>query len=277
MNPGSKQLPKISIITPSYNQAQYLERTILSVLNQDYPDLEYIIIDGGSTDGSVDIIKKYHDQLAYWESEPDAGQTDAINKGLKRATGELIAWQNSDDTFEPGIFLTCAKHAIKNPQIDLFIGNMNIIDSDDNLVRDLYYVKPTYNALRAEGMVVANQASFWRWRVHDEVGYLNEDLHYAFDYEWFLRLLKGHKAMHIDEVWGNLRYHPDTKTHTMQEKFQEEREIFYTPIEPGNLVKNYYKARRMVLTLRNGHFSYVFRGMGRRLKAKFDPENHHEN
>ncbi len=107
--------PKISIVTPSYNQAEFLERTILSVLNQNYPNLEYIIIDGGSTDGSVEIIKKYEKFLAYWVSEKDKGQADAINKGFKRATGDIVAWQNSDDTYSPDALQSVAGFFRQNP------------------------------------------------------------------------------------------------------------------------------------------------------------------
>ena len=131
--------PKISVITPSFNQAAYLERTILSVLDQDYPNIEYIIIDGGSTDGSVDIIRKYANRLTNWVSESDRGQAHAINKGLQQATGTWIAWQNSDDVFYPGTFSQLAQMAAMYPDVDLIIGNMNLIDKDDMLLRDIKY------------------------------------------------------------------------------------------------------------------------------------------
>ena len=116
--------PETSVITPSFNQGAFLERTIKSVLYQNYPNLQYMIIDGGSTDDSVSIIKTYESKLAYWVSEPDRGQADAINKGLRRATGEWVAWQNSDDIYYPGVFHQLAKTAGLHPEVDLIIGNL---------------------------------------------------------------------------------------------------------------------------------------------------------
>ena len=189
-----KRYPNLSIITPSYNQAHYLERTIRSVLEQGYPALEYIIIDGGSTDGSVDIIRRYAGRLAYWVSEPDAGQAAAINKGLCRASGDWVAWQNSDDIYYPGAFHGLVRAVSANPAADLIIGDMMLIDADDRELRSIRYVRPSYASLRAEGMLLANQAAFWRRSVHDQLGWLDETLHCSFDYEWFLRLTRGRKA-----------------------------------------------------------------------------------
>ena len=165
------EFQRISIVTPSFNQATFLERTILSVLEQDYPNLEYIIVDGGSTDGSVDIIRKYSDKLAWWVSEPDGGQTDAINKGLRRATGEWVGWQNSDDIYYPGTFQKLATTAAKSPEAELVIGDIFLIDEYDRQIRDIVYVKPSYNAMIAEGMILTNQAAFWRRHLHEEIGF----------------------------------------------------------------------------------------------------------
>ena len=205
-------LPRITVVTPSFNQAAYLERTILSVLDQGYPNLEYIIIDGGSTDGSVEIIRRYADRLAWWVSEPDRGQTDAINKGLRRATGEWVAWQNSDDIYYPGTFYHLAAAAAKHPNADLIIGDMMLIDEHDRPLRDIRYVKPSYKALLAEGMVLTNQSAFWRSSVHAKIGMMNEGMHYSFDYEWFLRLTQQVKCAHTAHILGALRLHGETKT-----------------------------------------------------------------
>lgn len=257
--------PRISIITPSFNQAAFLERTILSVLEQDYPNLEYIVIDGGSRDGSVDIIRKYENRLAFWVSEPDHGQTHAINKGLKRATGDWVGWQNSDDVFYPDAFVHMAQAATQYPKSGLIIGDINLIDELDQIVRELRYVRPTYESLLAEGMILANQAAFWRRDLHTRIGWLDESLHYGFDFEWFLRVLREtDRAVHIPQCLGALRYHDATKTSRSQTLFDEE----FRGILDGRMLpewkKSLYRARRMLLTLANGHFAYVVRGIKRR-------------
>jgi glycosyltransferase involved in cell wall biosynthesis len=261
-------LPKITVVTPSFNQAKFLERTILSVLSQDYSNLEYIVIDGGSKDGSVDIIRKYENRLAYWVSEPDGGQTEAINKGLRRATGEWLAWQNSDDVYYSGVLFDVAKAAARHSSADLIIGNMSLIDSHDHELKYFHYVTPCYNSLLAEGMILTNQAAFWRRRVHDEIGWLNETLHYGFDYEWFLRLTQNHRGIHVNKRWGGYRLHDQTKTHNMEEKFKEE----WGQILQGRKFPRWkvrlYQLRRMILMLGQGEFGYVLRGLIHRVQGK---------
>lgn len=263
-------MPSITVVTPSYNQAAYLERTILSVLNQGYPNLEFIIIDGGSTDGSVDIIKHYSSQLAYWESTPDRGQSHAINKGLQRATGDWVCWQNSDDVFYPSAFLLVAQAVQKSPQLDFIIGDINLIDEADNLIRPYCLVRPTYKSILAEGMVLSNQAAFWKRAIHNEVGWLDESLHYGFDYEWFLRLLKyTNKSYHISEFLGALRFHKETKTSLYQEKFKNEYSTILEDRKLSTSVKIFYKVRRLVLLLKYGRLDYVFKGLKFRFVSKF--------
>lgn len=260
------ELPRITVVTPSFNQAAYLERTLRSVLDQDYPNLEYIVVDGGSTDGSVDIIRRYEKRLAWWVSEPDRGQTDAINKGLRRATGEWVAWQNSDDIYYPGAFHDMAKAAAKNPQAGLIIGDMMLIDEHDVALRDIRYVKPNYKALLAEGMLIANQAAFWRRSLQDEFGLLDEKYHCSFDYEWFLRLTRSTKSVHVNHIWGALRLHGETKTSQLTTRFQEENDAIIGGQKLAAWQKKMYKLRRIALMLGRGQFFYVTRGFLRHLR-----------
>lgn len=260
--------PRISIITPSFNQAEFLERTILSVLGQNYPNLEYIVVDGGSCDGSVEIIQKYENRLAYWVSEKDRGQSHAINKGLQRATGDWLAWQNSDDIFYPEAFKRVALAASKFPKTELIIGDVNLIDESDGVIRSMKYVRPTYEALLAEGMVLTNQAAFWRRDLHSRVGFLEESLHYGFDYEWFLRVLNNtDEAMHLPYCLGALRYHSATKTSRSQALFDEEYRGLLVGRELPEWKKSIYRVRRLFLTLMNGELSYVLRGLRRRVSS----------
>lgn len=260
--------PKITVITPSFNQVNFLERTILSVLNQNYPNLEYIIIDGGSMDGSVELIRKYEKFLAYWVSEKDDGQSQAINKGLRRATGEWVAWQNSDDIFYPGTFSSLAEAVKNNSQSILFVGNMNLIDEHDKIINNLKYVTPTYKSLLAEGMVLTNQAAFWRRDLHEKIGYLNENLHYGFDFEWFLRVLLTGRATHVNQTWGGLRMHLQTKTSKFQAKFDQEYLEIRRGREVSQLQLRFFQLRRLSIMLARGDVSYILRGIGRRLFNK---------
>ena len=260
--------PKVSIITPSFNQAAYLERTISSVLDQGYPNLEYIIIDGGSTDGSVDIIKKYEDKLAYWVSEPDGGQVDAINKGLKMATGKWIGWQNSDDIYYPGAFGELARVGEKHPEVDLIIGNIMLIDENDKELRDIQYVRPTYWSQLAEGTLSPNQAAFWRRSVHGDIGWLDEKYEYSFDFEWFLRLLHRRTAIHVNKILGGFRLHRKAKTGNFPERFREEHDSILSSKEIPWWYTPTSRARRLALYLLRGDFYYVARGLWRRMSGR---------
>lgn len=256
------------MITPSFNQADYLERTLRSVLDQGYPNLEYIVIDGGSTDGSVEIIRQYEQRLAYWVSQPDRGQADAINQGLRRATGEWVGWQNSDDIYFPGAFNDLAKAATRHPQAGLIIGDMMLVDADTRPLRDIRYVTPSYPALLAEGMLLANQASFWRRSVQERVGLLDESLHCSFDYDWFLRLTQGVEAVHVKRIWGALRLHGETKTSLLTQRFQQENQRILAGREMPGWQKKLYKLRRLGLMLSQGQVRYVLRGLMRRARVQ---------
>jgi glycosyltransferase involved in cell wall biosynthesis len=260
--------PRITVVTPSYNQAAYLERTIRSVLDQAYPNLEYFIIDGGSTDGSIEIIQRYADRLAYWVSEPDSGQANAINKGLRRATGDWIAWQNSDDVYLPGAFAGLAGGAARQPKAGVIIGDLLLIDADDRPLRDVRYVRPTHRSLLAEGMVLANQASFWKRELHTKVGLIDENYHYSFDYEWFLRLTATASSHHVPEVWGGFRLHDAAKTGSNTARFTEENAAILSGRELSAWQKRLYVLRRAGLMAARGQLGYLTRALVRRASGK---------
>lgn len=206
--------PKISVITPSFNQGNFLEKTIQSVVDQDYDNLEYIIIDGGSTDGSVDIIKKYKSKIAYWVSEKDKGQSHAINKGFAIATGDIIGWINSDDVYYSGAIIQSAEIFNKKPDVDIIFGNYDFIDENDELIKHRKEIPFGYNIyLWTKNCYHANCAGFYRKKCFDIAGGLREDLHYTMDYELYLRFSKhGFKFHQVNKFWGAYRFHSSSKS-----------------------------------------------------------------
>jgi glycosyltransferase involved in cell wall biosynthesis len=185
-------LPRLTVITPSLNQARYLERALRSVLDQDYPDLEYIVMDGGSTDGSVEILRRYGDRLAYWVSEPDSGQSWAINRGIERSTGEVIAYINSDDYYLPGAF-EAALPFFEDPTVRWVAGTTEYRGADGTL--EILWKALPPPGLRGRWVrgpwYIPQASSFWRRDVFDEFGLLRDDLDFVFDTEFGLRLALG--------------------------------------------------------------------------------------
>ncbi len=197
--------PLVSIITPSYNQAQFLDATIQSVLDQDYPHLEYIVVDGASTDGSRDVIKKYTDRLAWWVSEPDLGQTDAINKGFHRAQGEILAWLNSDDTYEPGAVAEAVAFLVDNPEVGLVYGDTNFINQTGAIIGQFNAQQTSYQRLRRGGVYIPQQASFFRSRVWQAVGPLDPSFYFAMDYDLWVRIAAIAPVRYHPRLWANFR------------------------------------------------------------------------
>jgi len=204
---------KVSIITPSYNQGQFIERTIRSLLNQDYPNIEYIVMDGGSTDNTVEILRKYEDRLT-WKSEPDKGQSDAINKGFRMATGEILAWLNADDTYKAGAINKAVDYLVKHSQVDIVYGNGNLIDEQDNLIGEFKSFPIDLRACLYHGRISIFQPSvFFRKDVFEKVGALDEKLHITMDIDYWIRITKQGLTMeHIDCPLANLRWHRLAKT-----------------------------------------------------------------
>ena len=220
--------PKLTIITPSYNQAAFIERTINSVLDQGYENLEYLIVDGGSTDGSAKIIERYADHLAWWTSEPDEGQTHALNKGLRRATGDVIAYINSDDYYLPGAFDT-AVEALGRSSALWTVGGARYVDSDGGLIKVWWPQPPPKGRhwwlLGPWG--VPQAATFWRRAAFERFGNFRQDMHYVFDTEFGIRLaLEGEIPVLIDEQLAVRVVHPEAKSWDRGPFDREQRRFF---------------------------------------------------
>ena len=242
--------PKISIITPSFNQVQYLETTIRSVLLQGYPNLEYIVIDGGSSDGSLEIIQKYAPWLAHWVSEPDRGQSHALNKGFEHATGEWVAWINSDDIYLPGAFFKVG-NAVAEQECDWLIGKTVMTDGQlrkigmfnpelySALGRDARYTSRgwlDFVCTKQAGISLPQQSSFWRREVVVSAGGINESIHYAMDHELLGRLARlGLRPTTIGDELACFRMHATQKTADYPMAFwKEELSIVYDWINRVN-------------------------------------------
>ncbi len=205
-------MTKVSIITPSFNQADYLESTIRSVLDQTYSDIEYFIIDGGSTDGSLEVIKSYQDKLAGWVSEPDQGQTDAINKGFSMVTGEVIAWLNSDDTYFPHAVEQAVSYLDDHPEVGLVYGDANYIDQHGGITGRFPAAQTSLTQLRRGYVHIPQQAAFFRKSLWDQVGPLDPDFFFAMDYDLWVRLAGVSSIQYIPQTWANFRLHQNAKT-----------------------------------------------------------------
>lgn len=252
--------PKITIVTPSYNQGRFLEATILSVLNQDYPNLEYIVMDGGSTDESLEIIKRHADKLAYWESGKDCGQADAIFRGFERASGDILGWINSDDLLLPGSLEKVARHFAAHPEEDWVTGGSIIIDDAGKCLlnrigwpRCNLGDRVTFHRLLYSGCSFNQPASFWRRESFLATGGFDRALRFCFDYDMYLLLAQKSPSGNIKSFIACFRVHPDSKSSTIHDICIVENELLWEKY--GRLEKpkwccsfmaQYYTIRRLV-------------------------------
>ena len=211
----------VSIVTPSFNQAAYLEQTLLSVLEQDYADIEYLVIDGGSTDGSPDIIKKYASRLAYWISEKDSGQADAINKGMARAQGEIVAWLNSDDTYLPGTVTAAVKAFDENPDVAMVYADMLAVDERGQTFNTLRYRQLTLEDLLSF-QIIGQPAVFMRRSAFEKAGGLDPSFHFLLDHHLWIRIAAQGRILHIPQTWAAARYHAKAKNRAHAAAFGKE-------------------------------------------------------
>lgn len=261
-------LPKISVVTPSYNQAQFIERTILSVLNQGYPNVEYLIVDDKTPDHSNDVIAQYNQWVTLLGDGTNRGQTAAINYGLHRATGDILTFQNADDLFAPDAFWEVARAYQQQPRADVFFGNLCIIDEHDLVQNEMRMTPFALDEQLVLGMQVHNQALFFKRELLQKCGYLDENFNYSFDYEAVLRFATtpGIVMKYVKNLWGGFRIHSASKTTNITHSYQNERQVisdFYQnklhifPNKQWVRVKSYL--RKSVYWIANGQTGYLLR------------------
>ncbi len=228
---NKSNLPRITVVTPSYNQGKFLETTILSVINQNYPNLEYFIIDGGSTDNSVEIIKKYEKWITWWVSEKDKGQADAIRKGFDKATGELIGWLNSDDLYFPGALIEVGKAYLKDPDASIYSGGIAIGALNDGPIKKCAF-PPRWLIFKKYGLVALGQpSSFFNRKYYEKINGVNIKFYHRMDADLILRLLNYNpKIVRINKMIGFIRFHESAKSAYARELYLKEQSEFINSI-----------------------------------------------
>ena len=266
---NNTKLPSITIITPSFNQVDFLEQTINSVLEQNYPNLQFAIIDGNSTDGSIDIINKYRSQLDFVIIESDSGQSDAINKGLARATGDIVGWLNSDDILLPDALHTIADHFAADQQTEWLIGSARFQSPDGEL---LDIIRPSGDfslsgaLFRDHTFNIPQPATFWKRTLLEEVGLLDTTLHYCMDFDLWCRFLAaGHRPKIVDDQLATYRMHPQSKTCSAQQMFAaalieiEKRYAHHLPIKQRFTLMRMRDYQRRILAINTSSQSTLLR------------------
>lgn len=239
-------MPLVSIITPSFNQAAYLERTMRSVLNQNYPNLEYFVIDGASTDGSVQIIQKYAPRLKGWLSEPDRGQADAINKGFAQASGEIVAWLNSDDFYLPGAIQSAVQALQAHPEWGLVYGDMLAVDSKNELINIQHFGDWTLEDLMGF-RIIGQPAVFMRRSALQRAGKLDTDYHFLLDHHLWLRIATHSQIGHIPKLLAAARFHEDAKNVARAADFgRDALQIYHWLENEAELAQEFHRNERKI-------------------------------
>lgn len=265
--------PLFSIITPSYNQCEFIEENIRSVKNQPLTDVEHIVVDGGSTDGTIEVLERHADEYDLrWVSESDRGQTHALNKGFEMANGEWLGWQNSDDFYVPGAFERAQQVIADRPGVDVVYGDVIIADESGDEIDRVFSIPPTRFVQRYWSLYASNQATFFHSRILDGVGGLNEELEYTMDADLYWRLLDTAASFHhIKAPLGAWRSHEGAKTYhdDIAEQRAELDDIYdhpiYERVVPNSWLRHAAKAVKLMSLLRSGHWQGVRHNVAKRL------------
>lgn len=269
--------PRITVVTPSFNQARFLEETILSVTSQHYPNLEYIVIDGGSTDGSVEILRKYSGSLSYWISEKDAGPADAIRKGFARATGSILSYLNSDDVYRPGSLAAAAGAFASDPPADVVYGNMHWIDGGGGILAEKRQTPFSRIGYLYGGADLQQPATFWTRDLYEKAGGIDVRFRAAFDTDLFFRFVALNASFrHIPKVLAGFRVHSEQISDVLQETARKElaeiraRHLSY-PVRSlaGILLRNAGRAQRVWSYVRQGDLPWLLGRIPDRLRSRF--------
>ncbi len=280
---NQKDFPKISIVMPSFNQGDFIEQSILSIINQGYPNLQLIIIDGGSTDSTIDIIKKYENYIDYWVSETDKGQSDALNKGFEKADGDIFGWLNSDDLYLPGAFFLIIDTYKKNPEKELIFGDWLSIDKKNDIIDLNHAFDFSLNHFRYEGFHLNAQSMLWRASLHKKFNGFNLELYNTMDYQMILEfgMIAEHNFLRIPNIIGAFRRHENQKTgerisdqinrehYLLAEKFQYQDKFKLK----GKFKRHIFRYRRAYWYIRRGGLKNLFARLFTSWKYKFKISN----
>jgi glycosyltransferase involved in cell wall biosynthesis len=261
-NSKNLRIPLISVVMPSFNKVRYIEKSILSVLNQSYQNIELIIIDGGSEDGTLDVIKKYDQFIHYWVSEKDNGQSDALNKGFKKANGEILCWMNTDDLFLPGALATASQTLTRNPKKKICYGDWVSIDEDDKIIDKHFALDFDSNHLKYEGFLFNAQSLFWTQEVHKSFSGFDTSLNKTMDYQMMIEFGTNqtkHSFIRIEKTLAAFRRYADQKTGIYGN--EEHKEHQYLSIKyqyedkykfKGKLKRFFFRFRRVIWYFKRG-------------------------
>jgi glycosyltransferase involved in cell wall biosynthesis len=254
LNSAPTTLPRLSIVIPTYQQGDYIERTLQSIISQNYPQLQLIVIDGGSTDQTGEIIERYRQHIAIYISEKDDGQSDAIRKGFALASGDIITWMNSDDTYTEEALLNIGKFFASNPSVRFAYGNRDIINENDQVIGRRRQPDFHPRIMRYCHMIVPQVSAFWQRSLYQESGGVDASLRFCMDFDLFVKMALISPPAHLPIVLGNFRIHGDSKTSNLENVRLAEDQIVqkrYCRYKPGTIKFKIVRTYCLILLLLN--------------------------